>query len=148
MQKTERAPEGARPPYTCVTLERIADADGEVFRIGAGSERLRAIVVVRRRDAVPQERADPVKERLPIEAPARTHGPQRGPQAGGAAGARRELAFALAGFNELGRKAPRSEAAVPADPVGGVLVIRDFRRRRRGDLAGFVVLELRHVKHE
>src|SRR2546425_9156094 len=137
MQKTERAPEGARPPYTCVTLERIADAEGEVLRICAGKERLGAIVVVGRRYAVPQERTDRVNEGLPIEAPARAHVPLRSPQAGGAAGARSERAVALACADELRRKAPRAEAAVPTDRVVVVLVGGGFRCGESGGRGGF-----------
>src|SRR5437867_9414774 len=106
-------PKAPVSPYSLPTLERIADAEGEVFRIRAGKERLGAIVVVRRRYTVPQERTDRVNEGLPIEAPARAHVPLRSPQAGGAAGARSERAVALACADELRRKAPRAEAAIP-----------------------------------
>src|SRR2546425_7103656 len=148
MQKTERAPEGARPPYTCVTLERIADADGEVLRIGAGKERLGTIVVVRRRYAVLQERTDRVNEGLPIEAPARARVPLCSPQACGAAGARSERAVALACADELRRKAPRAEAAVPTDRVVVVLVGGGFRCGESGGRGAFFVLQPRGVGDE
>src|SRR6266850_4477174 len=94
-QKQERAPWGARLPYTFQPLERIADADGNVCRVRAHGDGRRA-VVVGGRDIVLQQRADRIDERLPVEAIAHPEGPELRAQAGGAAGARRQLAGTFA----------------------------------------------------
>src|SRR5205814_806850 len=133
MQKTERAPEGARSTYTLPALERIADAERHVGKIGAQRNAgYGAVVVVVRGYAIFQQRPDDVHKCLPVEPVARADGPHGGAEAGGAAAPGRDRAFALACLEELRGETPRSEATVPTDGIVRMLAGRGLDGRRGG----------------
>src|SRR5438067_1450277 len=136
----------ARSVYCALLLERIAKTQRGLQDIRAARRICGRPVVVPGGRPIPELAGNRVDEGLPVKAPAYPAVQHVSPQS--SRGARRaggERARAFVAAYVLHRKAPRSDAVVPTDCEGNVLVLLEMHARR---LAGLLVFEPREIARD